>query len=72
VVCVLCIPLGEVNVQLFHGESQGCSGNIIKRLWIGISEIVNSIPAMDIQSYLLYRVQIDSGNHPMVTGVLTR
>ena len=63
-VCVLCIPLGEVNIRLCHSKSRGCSGNVIKRLWIGISEIGSSIPDMDRQSYLLCRVQIGSGTPP--------
>jgi len=72
VVCVLSLPLGEVNVRLFYGKSQGCSGNVIKMLWIWMSEIGSSIPGMDRQFYLLCRVQNGSGTHPVGTGVLTR
>lgn len=75
VVCVLCILLGAVNIQLFRCKSQGCSGNVIKRLWIAISEKGSSIPGLDRQSYLLRRVQTGSGTYPasysIGTGDLT-
>jgi len=59
-------------VRLFYGKSQSCSGNVIERLGIGMSEIGSSIPGMDRHSYRLCRVQIGSRTHPVGTGVLTR
>ena len=53
VVCVLCIPFRAVHIRWFHGKSQGCSDNIIKRQWVGISEIGSSISGIVGRCYLL-------------------